>query len=126
MVLFETFEKGGVMKRVALITGATRGIGEAVAKRFAREDMHVIGVGRSEKDLKTLDDAIKAEGGSATLVQLDLSEFPKIDEMVAMIRERFERISSNLSFLLVLHSRECILRRANRRSRTPNEQLPYQ
>lgn len=77
-------------KRIALITGASRGIGEAVAKRFAREGLHVIAVARG--GLEKLDDDIKKEGGSTTLVQLDLAEFPKIDEMAAMIRERFGRL----------------------------------
>ncbi len=79
-------------KPIALITGASRGIGEAVAKRFAREGMHLIAVARNGKGLETLEDAIKAEGGSATMVQLDLTEFPKIDQLAAMITERFGRL----------------------------------
>lgn len=79
-------------KRIALITGASRGIGEAVAKRFAREGMHVIAVARNAKALEALEDSIKKEGGSATLVQLDLTEFPKIDALAQMIAERFGRL----------------------------------
>lgn len=79
-------------KRIVLITGASRGIGEAVAKRFAREGMHVIAVAKNGTLLEALDDAIKAEGGSATMVQLDLTEFPKIDQLAAMIQERFGRL----------------------------------
>lgn len=80
------------MKRIALITGASRGIGEAVAKRFAREGMHVIAVATNGKKLEALDDAIQKEGGSCTLVQLDLSEFPKIDQLAAQVAERFGRL----------------------------------
>lgn len=79
-------------KRIALITGASRGIGEAIAKRFAREGMHVIAIARSAKGLETLEDTIKKDGGSATMVQLDLTEFPKIDQLAAMISERFGKL----------------------------------
>jgi NAD(P)-dependent dehydrogenase (short-subunit alcohol dehydrogenase family) len=79
-------------KRVALITGASRGIGEAVARGFAREGMHVIAVARNIKQLETLEDTIKAEGGSATMVALDLTEFTKIDVLAQMVTERFGRL----------------------------------
>lgn len=78
--------------RTALITGASRGIGEAVAKRFAREGYHVIAVAKTGTLLEKLDDAIKAESGSCTLVQLDLAEFPKIDELAAAIAGRFGKL----------------------------------
>jgi len=81
-----------VDKRIALVTGTTRGIGEAVAKRFAREGMHVVCVGRNGKLLEALEDTIKAEGGSCSMVQLDLSEFPKIDQLAQMVAERFGRL----------------------------------
>lgn len=80
------------MSRIALITGASRGIGEAVAKRYASEGMHVIAIARNGADLEALDDSIKATDGSCTLVQLDLTEFPKIDELAAMIATRFGRL----------------------------------
>lgn len=79
-------------KRIALITGASRGIGEAVARRFAQENMHVIAVARNGKALEALDDSIQAAGGSATMVQLDLTEFPKIDQLAQMMAERFGRL----------------------------------
>lgn len=77
-------------KRIALITGASRGIGEAAAKRFAHEGMHVIAIARS--GLEALDAAIAKEGGSATMVQLDLTEFPKIDQLAQVIAERFGKL----------------------------------
>lgn len=80
------------MSRIALITGASRGIGRAVAKRFASEGMHVIAVARSGRELETLDDEIKSSGGSATLVQLDLCEFSKIDALAEMIATRFGKL----------------------------------
>lgn len=81
-----------INKRIALITGASRGIGEAVAKRFAAEGMHVVAVARSGKALEALHDNITKPGGSATMVQLDLMEFPKIDQLAQMIAERFGRL----------------------------------
>lgn len=82
----------GEPQRIALITGATRGIGSAVAKRFAREGMHIIAVGRHQQLLEELDDDIKLLGGSATLVQLDLLETDKIEILAANIAQRFGKL----------------------------------
>ena len=78
--------------RIALITGASRGIGAAVAKHFAREGAHVILVARTTSDLEAIDDSVQADGGTATLVPLDLTEFAAIDQMGAAIAERFDRL----------------------------------
>ena len=78
--------------RIALITGASRGIGAAVARRFAAEGAHVVLTARTVGGLEELDDAIRAEGGSATLVPLDLRDFTKIDEMAAALHERYRRL----------------------------------
>ncbi len=83
---------GRLAGRISLITGASRGIGAAVAKRFAAEGSHVILVARTVGGLEEIDDAIKAEGGIATLAPMDLTEFEKIDQMGAAIAERFGRI----------------------------------
>lgn len=78
--------------RIALVTGASRGIGAAVAKRFAQENMHVILAGRHVKGLEDTDDAIRAAGRSATLVEIDLQEPEKIEMLAAQIGERFGRL----------------------------------
>jgi NAD(P)-dependent dehydrogenase (short-subunit alcohol dehydrogenase family) len=78
--------------RIALITGASRGIGAAVAKRFAAEGAHVILVARTQGGLEEVDDEITAAGGAATLVPLDLREFDKIDELGGVLNERFTRL----------------------------------
>ena len=78
--------------RIALITGASRGIGAAVAKRFAAEGAHVVLVARTVGGLEEVDDAIQAAGGSALLVPLDLREFEQIDRLGAALYERYQRL----------------------------------
>jgi NAD(P)-dependent dehydrogenase (short-subunit alcohol dehydrogenase family) len=76
--------------RIALITGASRGIGAAVARRFAAEGAHLILVARTVGGLEEVDDQVQAAGGrAATLVPIDLTEGEKIDQMAAAVYERF-------------------------------------
>ena len=75
--------------RIALVTGASRGIGAAVATRFAEEGAHVVLVARTVGGLEEVDDRIKVAGGQATLVPLDLREGNKIDQLGPAILERF-------------------------------------
>ena len=72
-----------------MITGATRGIGAAVAERFAAEGAHVILVGRTQGGLEETDDRVRAAGGTATLVPADLTDFDAIDNLGAAIAERW-------------------------------------
>ncbi len=83
---------GRLAGRVALITGASRGIGAAVARRFAAEGARLVLVARTEGGLEETDDAVRAAGGQATLVPLDLCDFPAIDRLGAAIYERFGRL----------------------------------
>jgi NAD(P)-dependent dehydrogenase (short-subunit alcohol dehydrogenase family) len=78
--------------KVALITGASRGIGAAVAERFAREGAHLVLAGRTVGGLEEVDDAVRAAGGSATLVPFDLRDFTKIDELAAALWDRWGRL----------------------------------
>src|ERR1700732_3198075 len=78
--------------RVALITGASRGLGAAVAERFAREGAHLVLTGRIVGGLEETDDRVRAAGGSATLVPFDLREFIKIDELAAALYQRYGRL----------------------------------
>jgi NAD(P)-dependent dehydrogenase (short-subunit alcohol dehydrogenase family) len=78
--------------KIALITGASRGIGAAVAKRFAAEGAQVILAARTVGALEAVDDAIQAAGGKATLVPVDLTDHAKIDQLGAQIAERFGRL----------------------------------
>ena len=87
-------EAGHLAGRVALITGASRGIGAAVAKRFAAEGAHVILVARTVGGLEEVDDAIRAAGGSATLVPLDLMDFPALDRLGGVVAERYGHLDN--------------------------------
>ena len=78
--------------RVALVTGASRGLGAAVAERFAAEGAHVILVARTVGGLEECDDRIQAAGGSATLVPLDLTDGPGIERLGAALAERWGRL----------------------------------
>jgi NAD(P)-dependent dehydrogenase (short-subunit alcohol dehydrogenase family) len=78
--------------KVALITGASRGLGAAVALRFAGEGAHVVLAARTVGGLEEVDDAIRAVGGSATLVPFDLRQSAKIDELGAALLDRYGRL----------------------------------
>ena len=78
--------------KIALITGASRGIGAAVAERLAHEGAHLVLAGRTVGGLEETDDRVRAAGGSATLVPFDLRDFIKIDELAAALYERYGRL----------------------------------
>jgi NAD(P)-dependent dehydrogenase (short-subunit alcohol dehydrogenase family) len=83
---------GRLAGKIALITGASRGIGAAIALRFASEGAHVVLAARTVGGLEEVDDRVRASGGSATLVPFDLREFIKIDELAAALYERYGRL----------------------------------
>jgi NAD(P)-dependent dehydrogenase (short-subunit alcohol dehydrogenase family) len=83
---------GAQAKRLALVTGASRGIGRAVALELARQNWRVIAVARAQKALEKLDDDIRALGGEATLIPLDLRDGASIDQLAAPLFERFGKL----------------------------------
>lgn len=83
---------GRLQGRVALVTGASRGIGAAVAERFAAEGAHLILVARTVGGLEEVDDRVRAAGGTATLVPLDLADMAGIDRLRAPLAERYGKL----------------------------------
>jgi NAD(P)-dependent dehydrogenase (short-subunit alcohol dehydrogenase family) len=78
--------------RIALVTGASRGIGYFTALELAKAGAHVIACARTVGGLEELDDAIKAVGGSATLVPFDLADMEAIDRLGGSIFERWGKL----------------------------------
>jgi NAD(P)-dependent dehydrogenase (short-subunit alcohol dehydrogenase family) len=78
--------------RIALVTGASRGIGYAAAIALATEGAHVIATARTAGGLEELDDAIKAVGGTATLVPLEMRDYEGIGRLAAALNERYQKL----------------------------------
>lgn len=83
---------GALGGRVALITGASRGIGAAVARRFTKEGAHCILLGRNRAALEETDDAIRALGGAATLIPQNLEELDSLDQLGPALFQKFGRL----------------------------------
>jgi NAD(P)-dependent dehydrogenase (short-subunit alcohol dehydrogenase family) len=78
--------------RIALVTGASRGIGAATAVALSKAGAHVVAVARTVGGLEELDDAIRRAGGSATLVPLDVTDFKGLARLAVALNERHGRL----------------------------------
>jgi NAD(P)-dependent dehydrogenase (short-subunit alcohol dehydrogenase family) len=78
--------------RIALVTGASRGIGYAAARALAKAGAHIIAIARTQGGLEELDDEIRKDGGRATLVPLSLTDFDGIARLGAALHERHGKL----------------------------------
>lgn len=78
--------------RIALVTGASRGIGRAIALELARDGAHVVALARTQGALESLDDEIRALGGKSTLVPCDIADFDAIDRLGAALFQRWGKL----------------------------------
>lgn len=78
--------------RVAVVTGASRGIGRAAALALAEAGAHVVALARTQGALESLDDEIRAKGSSATLVPVNLKDYDALDRLGAAIYERWGKL----------------------------------
>lgn len=78
--------------RIALVTGASRGIGRAIALQLAKAGAHVIALARTQGALEELDDKIREFGGGATLVPCDATDFDALDRLGASIFQRWGKL----------------------------------
>jgi NAD(P)-dependent dehydrogenase (short-subunit alcohol dehydrogenase family) len=83
---------GALAGRVALVTGASRGLGAAVAVELARLGCHVVITARTQGGLEETDDAVRSAGGTATLLPLDLREPDRLELIAPSIVGRFGRL----------------------------------
>ena len=86
------FNAGVLAGRIALVTGASRGIGAATALALARAGAHVVAVARTVGGLEELDDTIRAAGGSATLVPLDITDTEGLARLAGALGERYRHL----------------------------------
>jgi NAD(P)-dependent dehydrogenase (short-subunit alcohol dehydrogenase family) len=90
--------------RVALVTGASRGIGRATALALAKEGAHVVAVARTVGGLEELDDEIKKTGGAATLVPLDLKDGAAFPRFAGALAERWKKLDILIGNAAVFHA----------------------
>ncbi len=77
---------------IAVVTGASRGIGYATAKALAKEGAHIIAIARTVGSLEALDDDIKSFGGETTLVPLDITDFDALDRLGGVIADKYGKL----------------------------------
>ena len=90
--------------RIALITGATRGIGKEIAILLAKNKIHVIILGRTLSALDDLSDKINDFGGSSTCIQFDLNDLSEISKISQEVKQRWGKLDILISNAAYLHN----------------------
>ena len=90
---------GSMQGKLALVTGASRGIGAAIAEALGAQGAHVVITARTAAGLEQVEERIHQAGGSATIAPLDLTESDSIARLAAAVRERWQALD-----LLVLNA----------------------
>lgn len=80
--------------RIVVVTGASRGIGGALARALGAAGAHVVAIARTAGALESLDDDIRTAGGTTTLVPLDLTDYAAIDRLGAALAQRYGKIDA--------------------------------
>ena len=78
--------------KTALVTGASRGIGRALSIALAKAGVHVLALARTSGGLEELDDEIRAVGGTASLIPMDLTEGDSVEQLAAALMQRFDKL----------------------------------
>src|SRR5215212_2059238 len=79
-------------KRVAIVTGGSRGIGAAIVKRLAKDGLHVVAVARNAEKLEQIVAEVKGEGGSAEAVSCDIADAHALAEAIEKVAEAHGRL----------------------------------
>jgi 3-oxoacyl-[acyl-carrier protein] reductase len=88
----ETIMSEKIEKRVAIVTGGSRGIGEAIVKRLAKDGLHVVAVARNADKLNTVVEEVKAAGGSAESLAVDIADSKALQIAIENLAEKLGRI----------------------------------
>lgn len=87
-------QTAGMTKKLILVTGASRGLGYAVCKALASSKTHLIAIARTVGGLEELDDEVRAQGGSATLVPFDITDEQGLQNLGRSIHERWDKLDT--------------------------------
>src|ERR1051326_2885476 len=91
--------------RIALVTGASRGIGHALSLALARAGAHIVAIGRTVGALEELDDAVRAAGATMTGVPLDMRDYPALYRLATTLNARYQRLDVFVGNAAVLRPR---------------------